>query len=118
MTDTAPAVPGAAAGFPRDDLAVGAEVGVVRIARGDRLSPGGRQACCNSAREGLVNRGLDHVRAQVVLIDERPPRITCKPVRPAHGLRWDILLLRGRNQRVIVLLPELLIALTQIIRFP
>ena len=54
----------------REHLAVGAEVGVRRVAGRDRLSPRRGEARHDRAGEGLVLGGLEHVCAQVVLVLE------------------------------------------------
>ena len=50
----------------REDLAIGPEVGVVRVAGRHGLTPRRGEAGHDGARERLVLRGLDHVGAQVV----------------------------------------------------
>ena len=53
-----------------EDLAIGAEVGVRRVAGRDRLTPRRGEARHDRAGEGLVLGGLEDVRAQVVLVGE------------------------------------------------
>jgi hypothetical protein len=50
----------------REHLAVGAEIGVVRVAGRYRLPPRGGKAGHDRARERLVLGGLEHVRAEPV----------------------------------------------------
>src|SRR5665811_126764 len=52
-----------------EDLAVGAEVSVRRVAGRDRLAPRGSQRGNDRAWEGLVLASFDHIRRQVVLLD-------------------------------------------------
>ena len=80
-----------------EHLAVGAEVGVVRVARRHRLPPRRRQARHDRAGEGLVLRGLDHVRAQVVLVPKRTHRLALDPIE----------VFRRLGERLVVVLPTL-----------
>ena len=89
----------------REHLAVGAEVRVLRIAGRDRLAPWRREARDDRAGEGLVLGRLDHVRAQVVLVGERVDGL---PVEPLE-------LLRRLVQRVVVVLPALLVLLERLV---
>ncbi len=57
----------------REDLAVGAEVGVRGVARGDRLPPRRGERGRDGAGERLVLGRLDVIRAEVVLRQDRVP---------------------------------------------
>ena len=74
-----------------EDLAIGAEVGVRRVAGRDRLTPRRGEAGHDRAGEGLVLGGLEDVRAQVVLVLELVDRLLAfRPVSFFGGLFSDL----------------------------
>ena len=78
-----------------EDLAVGAEVGVGGIAGGDGLAPRRRETRDDRAREGLVLRRLDHVRADVIGLGR--------------------LIVRRRHERAVVIGPPAEVAALQLV---
>ena len=75
-----------------EDLAIGPEVGVVRVAGRHRLAPRRGEAGHDRARERLVLRGLDHVGAQVVGVLQ---------LLPLGGADGQLLDARVRQRRVV-----------------
>ena len=71
----------------REHLAVGAEVGVRRVARGDRLPPRRGERGRDGAGERLVLGRLDVVRAEVVLGQDRVPVGARRRRRPGAAAR-------------------------------
>ena len=86
----------------REHLSVGAEVGVCGVACRDRLTPRRREAGDDRAGERLVLRRLDHVGAQVVRVLELLSVLGFDPGQAFHA---------RLEQRVVVLLPTLLVVL-------
>ena len=86
----------------REHLAVGAEVGVRGVAGRDRLTPRRGEAGDDRAGERLVLRRLDHVGAQVIRVLELLPVRGFDPGQALHS---------RLEQRVVVLLPTLLVVL-------